>query len=341
MTAPFAIAPEVLDWLREDSDPSVRYFALRDLDGLGRDDPALQAARAAIMSSKTVAGILGNQEADGHWLKPGQFYTGKYRSTVWQVLVLAELGADGSDPRIAKACAFILDTSLVHEQGGFSMRGSLARGGQPGEVVPCLTGNMVWALLRLGCTDERLQAGIDWITAYQRFDDGDVAAPAGWPYDRYTMCWGRHSCHMGVVKAMKALAEIPDAQRSDAVRTCLSKAAEFMLIHHIHKRSHDLARLSKPGWKKFGFPLMYQTDILEILNLLLDLGYRDPRMQEAVDLVAALEGEDGRWLLANSYNKSMDIKIEKLGAPSKWITLKALTALKRWADSDGAARAAA
>ena len=340
MTAPFAIAPEVLDWLREDSDPSVRYFALRDLDGLRPDDPALQAARAAIMSSDTVTAILGKQEPDGHWLKPGQFYTGKYRGTVWQVLVLAELGADGGDPRIRKACSFILDASMDRKSGGFSAEGG-RNGGQPSSVIPCLSGNMVWALLRLGCTDDRVEAGIDWIAGYQRFDDGDVAAPTGWPYDRYKMCWGRHSCHMGVVKAMKALAEIPDAQRSAAVRTCLDNAAEFMLIHHIHKRSHDLGRLSKPGWKKFGFPLMYQTDVLEILNLLLDLGYRDPRMEEAVELVAALQGEDGRWLLANSYNKSMDIKIEKLGAPSKWITLKALTALKRWAESNGTARAAA
>ncbi len=325
-----SIAPDLLAWLLEPDDASVRYFALRNLLGRDDDDDELQEARAAIMHSAPVAAILAEQHEDGHWLKPGQFYTGKYKSTVWQLLVLAELGADGSDPRIQKACAFILDYAQERQSGGFSMRGNARAGGQASEVIPCLSGNMVWALLRLGCRDARLKAGIDWITRYQRFDDGDGVVPIGWPYERYEMCWGRHSCHMGVVKAMKALSAIPEAERSEGVRTCLANAVEFMMIHHIFKRSHALDKVSRPGWRRFGFPLMYQTDILEILNLLLDLGYRDARMAEAVALVASKRGPDGRWQLANSYGDRMTMPIGTLGQPSKWITLKALTALGRW-----------
>lgn len=332
MASQFHIAPDVLSWLLEDTDPAVRMHALRDLLDRPETDPEVRAAQAAIMASAPVADILGQQHQDGYWVAPERFYTAKYRGTVWQLIVLAELGADGSDPRIQRACSFILDMSQDRQGGGFSAEGSARNGGQHSYVIPCLTGNMVFALLRLGCGDKRVQEAVDWITTYQRFDDGDVAAPRGWPYDRYAMCWGRHTCHMGVVKAMKALTEIPQVDRSEAIRVCLANAAEFMLIHHVHKRSHDLNRLSKPGWSKFGFPLMYQTDTLEILNLLLDLGHRDTRMAEAVELVRSKRRDDGRWLLANSYNKSMDVPVEKLGRPSKWITLKALTALKRWQD---------
>ena len=121
-----------------------------------------------------------------------------------------------------------------------------------------------------------------------RFDDGDGEAPTGWPYDRYEMCWGRHTCHMGVVKALKALAEIPPERRSPAVRRTLDEGAEFMLSHHVHKRSHDLAKTSKPGWRRFGFPLMYQTDVLEILGILAKLGRAgDERAREARALVAS------------------------------------------------------
>ena len=77
---------------------------------------------------------------------------------------------------------------------------------------------------------------------------------------------------MGVVKALKALAAIPVHKRSDDVKSTIDAAAEYLLIHHIHKRSHDLSRVSKPGWLRFGFPLMYQTDILEILGILTALG---------------------------------------------------------------------
>ena len=99
---------------------------------------------------------------------------------------------------------------------------------------------------------------------------------------------------MGVAKALKALAAIPVHKRSDGVKSTIDAAAEYFLIHHIHKRSHDLSRVSKPGWLRFGFPLMYQTDALEILGILTALGYRDERMQEAVDLVVSKQDNDGR-----------------------------------------------
>ena len=73
-----------------------------------------------------------------------------------------------------------------------------------------------------------------------------------------------------------------------------------MLIHHIFKQSHNLSKNAKPGWKKFGFPLMYQTDALEVLQILLKLGYRDDRMKEAVELVKSKQDEQGRWVLENN-----------------------------------------
>lgn len=330
MIAPFAVDKDVLGWLLEETDPSVRHATLMRLEDRPTSDAEVQKARAAIMQLPPVSAILDNQLPGGHWLKPGQFYTGKYRSTVWQLLVLAELGADGSDPRIKKACTFILDVSLDRTHGGFSATGNMKTGGSDKEVIPCLTGNMVWALIRLGCEDERVAKTADWIATYQRFDDGDGDAPTGWPYDRYDMCWGRHSCHMGVVKAMKALAAIPEVERTEAVRVSLANAAEFMLVHRIFKRSHAPEKVSKPGWRRFGFPLMYQTDALEILNLLLDLGYHDERMSEAVALVERKRGADGRWQLANSYAERMEVPLEPLHAPSKWVTLNAMWALKRW-----------
>jgi hypothetical protein len=298
-------ARAVQDWLLETENPSVRYFTLKCLLGRDQTDGELQAARRAIMASPAVQVILDQQHPDGYWLKPAQYYTGKYRSTVWQLLILAELGADPADARIQKACDFILTQAQHRESGGFAEKGG-RNGGNAGLVLPCLTGNMAWVLLRFGlAADPRVQAAVDWITTYQRFDDGIATAPQGWPYDRFEMCWGRHSCHMGVVKAMKALAEIAPQARAAAVAETLARAAEFMLVHHIHKRSHDLARKSKPGWLRFGFPLMYQTDALE------------------------KRGADGRWRLENSYNDKFTAPIEQLGAPSKWITLQALRALGR------------
>ncbi|GKY88487.1 hypothetical protein [Sinisalibacter aestuarii] len=327
MPPQFALDPAILDWLLEAGNPALRAGALSRLLDRPADDPELTAARAAINTTPPVSTILEAMEPGGHWRAEKSFYTGKYASTVWTLLVLAELGADGRDPRIQAACDFILSHSQHRDSGGFSMAGTAPNGGRASGVIPCLTGNMLWALVRFGRGgDPRVRAGIDWVTRIQRFDDGD-GAPQGWPYDGFEMCWGRHTCHMGVVKTLKALAEIPQAERSAPMRETIGKAVEFLLIHHIFKRSHDLAKVSKPGWKKFGFPLMYQTDALEILNLLLDLGVDDSRMAEAVALVRGKQGEDGRWRMENTY--STLVAIEEKGAPSKWITLHALHALKR------------
>ena len=55
------------DWLLEEKNPSVRYFTLRNLLGKKEDDEEVQEARSAIMGSKTVLKVLGNQDAEGHW----------------------------------------------------------------------------------------------------------------------------------------------------------------------------------------------------------------------------------------------------------------------------------
>ena len=133
---------------------------------------------------------------------------------------------------------------------------------------------------------------------------------------------------MGVVKALKALAEIPAEERSPDIVNTIGRGVEYLLKHHIHRRSHDLSRVSKLGWLRFGFPLMYQTDVLEILGLLTGLGVKDERMQEAVDLVLAKQDEQGRWKLENTFNGRFQTSIEQKGKSSKWITLNALNVLK-------------
>lgn len=321
-----------MEWLLEKDNPSVRYFTLTEILDKPKNSPEVKKAKNEIMEIGIVPHILSKQKSEGYWETPEKFYTAKYKGTVWQIIILAELGADGRDERIRNACEFILKNSQHRESGGFSMHASAKEGGgRQSEVVPCLTGNMVWGLIRLGfLEDPRVQNGINWIVKYQRFDDGIKTAPKGWPYDKFEICWGKHTCHMGVVKSLKVLAEIPVNKRSKDVKGVIEKGVEYLLVHHIYKKSHDLSRVSKPGWRRFGFPLMYQTDILEILSVLTKLGYRDDRMQEAVDLVISKQDDKGRWKLADNFNDRFQVNIEQKGEPSKWVTLNALSALKKF-----------
>lgn len=321
-----------VDWLLEKDNPSVRYFALSQILDKSQSSSEVQAAKKEIMFSGVVPKILAKQHDGGYWEAPEKFYTAKYRGTVWQLIILAELGADGNDERIRRACEFILENSQDRKSNGFSAWLSVkVGGGRYSGVLPCLTGNMVWSLIRLGFLDyPRVQRGVEWIVKYQRFDDGEAYPPKIWPYEKATSCFSKHSCHMGVVKALKALAEIPVEKRSEAAADTIDRGVEYLLKHHIYKKSHNLSKVAKPGWLRLGFPLMYQTDVLEILGILTELGCKDERMQEAVDLVLSKQDEQGRWKLENTFNGRFQTNIEQKGESSKWITLNALKALKRY-----------
>jgi len=327
-----AIKADPLPWLLEEENPAVRYFALVDLLGLPARDRRVVSAKKAIMQQGIVPKILAKQKKGGYWEKAEDFYIRtKYKGTVWQLIILAETGANGKDPGIKAACEFVLLVSQDRQSGGFAYIGGPTGGGHHSAVIPCLTGNMVWSLIRLGYVDDaRVRRGIEWITTYQRFDDRIDCAPKGWPYEKREPCWGRHSCHSGAVKAVKALAAIPEKKRAPEVSQAIETGAEYFLQHHVFKRSRNLSKTVKPKWAKFGFPTMWDGDALEVFEILARLGYRDPRMQDAAELILSKQDACGRWNLENTYNGRFQVDIEKKGTPSKWVTLVALRALKRY-----------
>jgi len=321
-----------IEWLLEENNPSVRYFTLVDILGKRENDSEVKKTKLEIMQFGVVPKILSKQNEGGFWEDSNKFYTAKYKGTVWQIIILAELGADGKSEKIGKAVEFVLNNSQDLESGGFSTnRSAKGGGGLHSYVIPCLTGNLVYSLIRLGyINDPRVIKGIDYIVKYQRFDDGIGSVPKRWPYDRFIMCFGKHSCHMGVVKSLKALAEITSDMRTSEIKAVIKNGAEYLLAHRIFKKSHDLKKVSKPGWLKLGFPLMYQDDILEILGILTKLDYKDVRMNEALEILISKQDDSGKWKLESTFNGKFQVDIEQKGKPSKWITLNALRVLRRF-----------
>jgi hypothetical protein len=322
-----------IDWLLEEDNPSVKYFALIDILDKSKENSEVITAKKMMMKTGIIIKILEKQNPGGYWGKPEDFYArSKYKGTVWNLIILASLGADKDDTRIKKTCEFILDNSQEPKLGGFAHCRTKNGKGAPGKVLPCLTGNMIWCLIKFGYIDDpRIQKGIDWITKYQRFDDGTYNnLPNDWPYKSHKACFSKHSCHMGVVKSLKALAEIPENKRSKDVKKTINNAVEYLLIHHIYKKSHDLTKVSKPSWLRLGYPHMYQDDILEILNILLELKIKDKRMQDAVNIVVSKQNQEGRWILESTFNGRFITNIETKNKPSKWITLNAIRMLKKY-----------
>ena len=320
-----------LDWLLEEENPSVLFFAMRDLIGLSEDSPEMVDAKSRIKSSFPVQKILSSQSDGGWWGNPEEFYTNtKYRGTVWNLILLAELGANVEDERILRTIEFLLDNSQDASCGGFAYRAPDALRPDPASIIPCLTGNMTWAMLRMGYPfPGKLESAVNWMVRISRFNDGVSPAPVGEEYKRRQNCWGKHTCISGIVKILKALAEIPEEKRSSQVKKLIQDGSEFLLKHHLFKRSRNLAEVSKKKWPHPGFPWLWDTDVLEMLDILTRLGVRDPRLQDAINLLKSKQLEDGRWIQEWGFNNQLLIPFEKVGKPSKWVTLFAMQVMQR------------
>ena len=318
----------IIDWLLEEDNPSVRYLALRDLLGRKEGDSEVKRAKARIMEVGPVPRILAKQSPEGNWGNPEDFYQrSKYKGTVWNLILLAELCADPEDARVKAACEFVLQWSQERTSGGFSIRGSGARGGTKGSVICCLTGNMIFSLIRLGYGDDpRVRKALNWLTTYQRYEHVSQA-PKQWPYV-YDQCWRDHTCRSGAVKSLKAMAEVPRAQRTKDLRDKIEEGAEFLLSQNIFHKGPNSKQVARPDWLRFGFPLMWNSDVLEILDILTRLEYQDERMHDAIAVLLSKREPDGRWMQENRFQGRFLVSLERNEKPSKWVTLRALQVLE-------------
>ncbi len=329
-----ALNGDPLPWLLDEETPAVRHIALRLLLDLPEDDHGVRRARAAAMKADPIASILAAQHPDGYWVKPGPGYGPKYLGTTWQVVFLDQLGADGEDRRIGKACEYVLSHSQA-ASGGFAPSGrSDERPPTSTMVVHCLNGNLLRALIGFGWLDDpRVKRAVDW----------EARAITGEGLERYyrsgTSGPGfqcaineHHPCAWGAIKALLGLARIPPRRRAPHVRRALRTGAEFLLSRDPAEADYPMGwGNTKPNgsWFKPGFPSGYVADVSQNLEVLSELGHaKDPRLSHAVEWLLSLQDERGRWKNRYAYNGKTWVDFEKQGGPSKWVTLRACRVLK-------------
>jgi hypothetical protein len=321
-------------WLLSDDDPAVRAAALRLLEDRPPGDADVRRAGEAAMQAGPIAAILDAQHPDGYWVKPGPGYGPKYTGTVWQVIFLDQMGADGTDPRIRHACEYLLSHTQT-ESGGFGISAVGHSSSPPSShVVHCLNGNLLRALASFGwIDDERVQRAIDW-QARAITGEGDFRYYRSGTCGPGFRCAANEKlpCAWGAVKALRGLARIPVERRSPHVAEALRQGAGFLLAHDVATADYPVAWGNpKPSgsWFKLGFPSGYVTDLLQLLELLCELGYAgDPRLGPAVDWLLSRQDGEGHWRNQYAYNGKTWADIEQQGDPSRWVTLRACTVLK-------------
>jgi hypothetical protein len=325
---------DALHWLLEADMPGVRYLALRDLLDYPPDDPELQAAQVAAHTQGPIATILAHMEEAGYWVESGPGYNPKYRSTVWSIILLAQLGASAAhDERIARACAYVLDHALT-------AGGQFTASGAPSGTADCLQGNLCAALIDLGYDDSRLETAFEWLA---RSVTGEGVAPVG---DRQAeiryyagkcgpvfACGSNNKlpCAWGAVKVMLALGKWPVERHTPLIERAIQQGVAFLFSTDPATADYPTGWSDKPSgnWWKFGFPVFYVTDLLQTVEALVGLGYGDDlRLANALTLIRDKQDAQGRWALEYDYASKTWIDWGVKKQPNKWVTYRALRVLK-------------
>jgi hypothetical protein len=324
-----------LPWLLKSENPGVRYLAMRDLLDLPPDDKKLKAARSLAHKDGPIAEVLSHMEEGGYWVKAGPGYNPKYRSTVWALIVLAQLGASArEDKRIGQACKYLLDHALA-EGGQITMTST----GAPSGTADCIQGNMLWSLMELGYEDPRLEKAYEWMARTVTGEGVEPMENRQAPVRYYSYKIGPNfacgvnnklPCAWGGVKVMLALGKLPVEKRTPTIKRAIKQGIDFFFSIDPATANYPSGWAEKPSgnWWKFGFPVFYVTDLLQLAEALVALGYgSDKRLNSVLDIIRGKQNEQGQWLMEYDYTGKTWLDFGRKKQPNEWVTLRALRVL--------------
>ncbi len=314
-----------IEWLMEPSQPAARYRALVSLLGQKETSSEVLDARNSIPKRGWAATLLSKQQPDGKWEWEAResLYVPKYVSTIWNLIVLADLGVTAVDERVRRTCELFL-SEYSRPDGGFDTPNSDWRRSEL-----CLTGNLARTLVQCGYEDDpRVRSAFEWLVSNQ-MEDG------GW-HCFYERAFGKGT--LDCWEGLSAFAVLPKQKWTRSMKRTVEMGVEFYLRKQLFKQGKMYA-----PWLRFHYPVHYYYDVLVGLDVVTALGYGgDKRIDPALGLMAEKRKRDGRWVMDAVHpnlgagagyrmdkRKVTPLVLEPEGEPSKWITLTCLTVMKR------------
>jgi hypothetical protein len=114
------------------------------------------------------------------------------------------------------------------------------------------------------------------------------------------------------------------------VRQAQTRGREFLLVQRIF-RSHRGGGTIRAEFTRMAFPPQWHFDFLRALDHFSEArAPLDERLSDTIDLLAEKRRLDGRWELEHRYRARDWFQLERIGAPSRWNTLRALRVLEWW-----------
>lgn len=312
-------ADRTIQWL-VDGDPAIRWQALQDL--VGAADHTVERERRKVAREGWGARLLAKQDVEGTWAgglsSDGGLYSPKWISTTYTMLLLRDFGLPSANRSARKACALLLDRGLQRD-GGINY-------GWRGQSETCITGMVLSILAYFEYDDDRLGTLVQHLLERQMPD-------GGWNCQRpYGATHGSVHTTISVLEGLR-LYDVHRGRNVRAVRLAQGRGREFLMLHRLF-RSHRTGEVIKPIFIRFSFPPRWHYDILRALDYFQAVKAPwDRRLTEAIQIVRRSRQADGRWPLQNRYKGKTYFDLERVGAPSRWNTLRALRVLKWWETS--------
>jgi hypothetical protein len=225
------------------------------------------------------------------------YYSPNFKSTLWTLLLLADLKAPADIPQLKPSMRLITERFYDAEHGIFRLP-DMCR-----FPIPCLNGNMIYLHHYFETApSEILDKTIGFFAANQRFDDGDFKTPKSYPYCSNIFCYGKHTCYWGVTKLLKGISFIPRIQRTKEAQQLIENCIDFVLHHEVCFSSHHGDKFLQRDIGQLTFPNFYKSDFLEILWLLAREKVHDRKMSRSLQLLRSKMKDGGFWELEKSMN---------------------------------------
>ena len=310
----------VIDWLL-DSDPAIRWQAMRDLTDAPADQVAAERARVA--TEGWSARLLALRREDGLW------HTGNSDSawtSLLALLMLRDMGLDASSEEARNAIGLVRNNATWHSRGPWHGTPVFA-----GEVEPCINGRVVTVGAYFGQDVTRIVERLL----------GEQMADGGWNCEQENGST-RGSFHT-TIDVLEGLLEHERATGGSAEVTATRERGQEYLLERRMLRRLSNGELIDTAFTQFSFPTGWHYDALRGLDYLRAADVSpDARVTEAIDLVRSKRDAEGRWPLEHPHESEMvnarirDLAFdmdEREGRPSRWNTLRAQRVL-RWARRD-------